>query len=365
MKPQQRQLFDYLRLKRAGDVASEQEILTQTGWARTTLATYRSKHYTDPFLARTRAGTYRILRNGSEISERDIEIAFTQVRPGVFTPTAGMKLNGSAGVYELKTKLGNGAVAHVWRCTVEHTGVQMAAKVMSPNQELLNPLVIGNVRERFLREAKYGQRLSHDYIVPYRDLGEIEGQPFLIMDLAEKSLASVLSNGPISLPKSLEVICNCLSALEYLHGLNCKHRDIKPANILQLGPRFVLGDLGIVTWSDMNPAFTSAETITRASLQLGSWYYMAPEQREQPHKVVPASDIYALGVTWYEMLTLKTPDPASVAAKRFTSATTDRMADELIRSMLAYDWTERPLIPALLEKIEKLRIELLPPGQLI
>jgi len=365
MTPKQKQLFDYLCGKHAGDIVTEQEILTKTGWALTTLNTYRSKNYIDPFLAHNGGGQYRVLQNGNEISEQDVVRAFTQVKHGIFTPMAGMKLEGSCGVYELKAKLGNGAVAHVWRCVTKGTGALMAAKVMNPNQDLLNPKVIGNVRQRFMREAKHGKQLSHPNLIKYCDHGEVEGQPFIIMDLAECSLAEVLSENPLSLTNSLEVLRSCLLGLQYLHGLNCEHRDVKPANILQLGTQFVLGDLGIVSWSDMNPAFTSAATITKDSLQLGSWYYMSPEQRQRPHQVTPASDIYALGVTWYEMLTKETPDPAAVAAKHFPAATTNSKADDLIRRMLSFNPNDRPSVSELLEKLEIIRMENLPPDQLL
>lgn len=113
--------------------------------------------------------------------------------------------------------------------------------------------------------------------------------------------------------------------------------------------RYVLGDLGIVRWSDMNPAFTSAGTITRASVQLGSWYYMAHEQRVAPHEATAASDIYALGISWYEMLTGNTPDPAVVAAKAFGDPSSDFVTNRLIRQMLEFDQSKRPTAADILQ----------------
>jgi serine/threonine protein kinase len=354
MKAKQQQLFNYLRTKRAGEVVTEAEILHETAWKQSTLKAYRSKHYTDPFLAYMKGGQYRVLRNGGDISETDIANAFTQVRPGVFVPTEGMEIEGSEGTYELKAHLGAGAVAEVWRCVLVRSGQERAAKLMNPRLDLLNPKVIENVRHRFSREARNGKGLSHPNLIPYRDYGEMDGHPFLIMDLAERSLATILRGSPLPLQTSIEVLRCCLLGLRYLHSLNCEHRDIKPDNILQIGSRFVLGDLGIVSWSDMNPAFTSAGTITRDSLQLGSWHYMAPEQRQTPHKVTPASDVYALGISWYEMLTQATPDPTAVGAKQFPPATTNSVAAELINRMLSYSPGERPSVGELLDRIERL-----------
>ena len=84
---------------------------------------------------------------------------------------------------------------------------------------------------------------------------------------------------------------------------------------------------------------------------------MAPEQRRAPHQVTPASDIYALGISWYEMLTQKTPDPADVAAKHFPPATTNLAVEQLIRRMVSFDPTNRPSVSELLASIEKIQIE--------
>ncbi len=100
----------------------------------------------------------------------------------------------------------------------------------------------------------------------------------------------------------------------------------------------------------MNPAFTSAATITKASVQLGSWYYMAHEQRVAPHEATSASDIYALGVSWYEMLTGDTPDVAVVAAKAFPDPCSDSEANALIRHMLEFDPAKRPTATEVLRR---------------
>jgi serine/threonine protein kinase len=355
LRSKQKLFFNFLKSRRAGEVVTESDILAQSQWAPATLSAYRAKNYIDPFLDAIGRGKYRIRKDGQTISEGDVADAFTQVRPETLQLAKGTKLHGLHDTYELIEFKGNGAVAHVWSSSVRASGVERAAKIVNPRLDLLEPATLENVRKRFAREAKYGERLSHPNLVPYRDSGTLNGHPFLIMDLAETSVAEMLSKGQLTVAKSVEIVAACLNALHYLHGLGCVHRDVKPHNLLRFGDRFVLGDLGIVNWSDMNPAFTSAGTITRDSVQLGSWYYMAPEQRAAPHEATALSDVYALGVSWYQMLTGRTPDPASVAAQRFPPATANVRVEQLIRRMLTFDAAVRPSIAELKQQVESIQ----------
>lgn len=352
LRPQQERLFAFLTKKTVGDLISKGEILSGTNWKPSTLSTYNTKHYLDPFLTKTSDGRYRVLREGSSISKGDIASAFTQKRPGLLVLTKGMIITGTNAEYEFRRFVGEGAVAHVWEAAIAKDDSKYAIKVMHPRPDLLDPTVLENVRKRFSREAKHGMKLDHQNIVRYRDHGEVRGQPFIVMDFGDESLEQILRKGPMPLRSTITIIQQCLGGLEYLHATNCVHRDIKPANILRFGSRFVLGDLGIVHWSDMNQAFTSAATITRSSVQLGSWYYMAPEQRRSPHEATPSSDIYALGVTWYEMLTGETPDPAEVGARQFAPPTSNQEVRKLIDRMLRFAPSDRPLVADLLSQLK-------------
>jgi serine/threonine protein kinase len=155
--------------------------------------------------------------------------------------------------------------------------------------------------------------------------------------------------------ESLHVVESAARGLQFLHGAGCVHRDIKPDNILYFGDRIALGDLGIVKWSDLNPAFTSAGTITKAAVQLGSWFYMAHEQRQKPHEAVAHSDIYSLGVSWYEMLTGTTPDPGAVGAEAFDDPTANIDVTALIRRMLRFKPQDRPDAAEILRGIDTIR----------
>jgi len=353
LRPNLARFFDFISAKNEGQIVSDTEIRAATGWAESTLDTHRNKNALDPFLAHLGSGRYRVRRNGATVSRADVSGAFTQIRPSELVLSPGTHVRSGVTDYELIRELGRGAVAHVWEAT--STKGSCAVKVVNPRPDLLEPSNLDNVKRRFGREARNGIRITHPHIVRYLDSGEYKGHPFLVMELADESLASSLTRAALSISESLHVVECCADGLRHLHEMKCVHRDVKPPNILRFGDGFVLGDLGIVLWSDMNPAFTSAGTITKAAVQLGSWYYMAPEQRQSPHNAIPASDIYELGVSWYEMLAGSTPDPAAVAARALTDPTADDRINGIIRRMLSYSPGDRPSADSVYEQVKEWR----------
>jgi serine/threonine protein kinase len=347
-----RKAFDWLRTQRAGTVVPYKDLIDAADWTKVSLNTYLSKRKLAPFLQKLRGDKLKILMDGSEISEAFFDETFTQTGPQIFTVSAGDTVTGELGKYELVEPLGSGAVAHVWSAETRGTGTRVAVKIMMPTANLLQESVLPNVRDRFRREARNGKNLSHPNVVSYLDLGLYEKVPFLVMELAEGTVAARIKEFlRLSESESAKIVHCCLDGLEYLHGKGSPHRDIKPANLLEFSDVVKLGDLGIVRWSDYDPAFTKGGTVTRQSMQLGSWNYMSPEQQESPHDAIPASDIYSLAVTWIEMMSGNLPSPQATIASAYKLPTIDPKILELIRRMHSYNAIDRPSISEIRESM--------------
>ncbi|HEY6805448.1 MAG TPA: serine/threonine-protein kinase [Pyrinomonadaceae bacterium] len=319
--------------------------MTVTGWSEVSLDTYLKKNKLDPFLVKLQNRKLKVLMDGSDIGEAFFDETFTQKGPKSVVVAAGDSLTGELDQYELLEPLGAGAVAHVWSATRKRDRTAVAVKIMMPRLDLLQASVLPNVRDRFRREARNGKTLGHPNIVKYLDLGTVEQNPFLVMELAVGSVASRMKDSlKLTEIESAKVVESCLAGLEYLHGKGSPHRDVKPANILEFTSVVKLGDLGIVKWSDYDPAFTTGGTTTRQSVQLGSWFYMAPEQQESPREAVPASDIYSLAVTWIEMLAGALPSPQAIGAAAYKLPATAAGTPDLIKRMHSYNPGDRPAI---------------------
>ncbi|MEP0913325.1 serine/threonine protein kinase [Leptolyngbya sp. GB1-A1] len=351
-----KKLFEWLKQQSAGAIVSYEEVMEAADWSDGSLRTYINKNKIAPFLQKLENRHLKVLLDGDEITETFFNETFTQSAPRQINLSSGDQLQGEKGnKYELVEPLGNGAVGRVWSARTQSPEVTLvAAKVMLPRRDLLQDSKLPNVRERFRREVQNGRELNHPNIVKYIDIGEIEQNPFLIMELAERSIADQLrTSDSIPEEEAAEIILDAVIGLGFLHSKECPHRDIKPANLLEFPNAIKLGDLGIVKWSDFDPTFTKGGTITQESMQLGSWFYMAPEQQESPHNAVKASDIYALGVTWIELLTGELPSPHAIAAGRYQIPNLRSGVAELLANMVKYSPTERPSLIDIQETIQR------------
>lgn len=175
--------------------------------------------------------------------------------------------------------------------------------------------------KRFEREVNIVAQLEHRSIVPVYDHGTLEGQPFIAMRyMSGGSLDQKLAHGPMRAEDVLNVYAQIAPALDYAHSKNVLHRDLKPSNVLldETGGAFIT-DFGIARV--MNDA-SHTPTITTQGI-VGTPSYMSPEQA-QGQPMDGRSDLYALGVMLFELLTGRRPfmsdTPYSIAVMQVTAA---------------------------------------------
>lgn len=345
-----KRLLTFLQEQPNGSEIGRAALLTVMQWKDSTLRTYLSKNMLAPFILPLEGDRFRVIKGKDSIRPEDIETAFSQKKPLALVLARGDTLHGNDDQYTLVSQLGAGAVGHVWRALAKSSGDTVAVKIVNPRPDLLKPSVFNNVKKRFGREARNSPAVEHDAIIKYLDHGTFRAHPFLTMQMAEESVRDILDvQGTLSDPEAGRIVSAVSKALRHLHEMGCVHRDVKPHNILRTSKGFVLADLGIVRWEELNPDFISAGTITTHSIQLGSWYYMAPEQQSRPHEATALSDVYALGVTWYELLAGEPPLPQTVAAGDLDKVSGDPLVNETIERMVSYRHTKRPSIDAVLE----------------
>jgi serine/threonine protein kinase len=209
------------------------------------------------------------------------------------------------GRYNIISELGRGGMATVFRAIDPNFDREVAVKIL-PRTFLHDP----QFRARFEREAKMVAALEHAAIVPVYDFGEEDGQPFIVMRLMSGgSLSDVLKEGKIPIEKAIRVIIQLGAGLEAAHQKGIIHRDLKPGNILfdQYGDAY-LSDFGIARMTEGDGTLTGSRI-------LGTPAYMSPEQIQGDKSIDGRSDIYAMGIMFYQMLAGNTPFQATTPAK--------------------------------------------------
>ncbi len=211
------------------------------------------------------------------------------------------------GKYEIIEELGRGAMGVVYKARDPLIGRLIALKTitagLADNQELL---------QRFYREAQSAGGLQHPNIVTVHDLGEENQTPYIAMEFIEgTSLESIIQKkAPLPLSQKVGHIVQVCRGLGYAHQRGVVHRDIKPANIM-------LTNEGVVKIVDFGIARVMAASKTQSGLFIGTVAYMSPEQVRGEH-VDGRSDIWSVGVMFYELLTYVRPFAAdNMAAMMF------------------------------------------------
>jgi eukaryotic-like serine/threonine-protein kinase len=209
-----------------------------------------------------------------------------------------------AGRYQLIEIIGGGGMGTVYRGLDRTHHRPVAVKVLDQRADFsLDPAY----KERFEREAKVLQRLSHRCIVEVLDSGESAGVQYIVMEMLEgETLAVALEREPRFDPdRAVSIAKSICEGLQFAHELGLVHRDLKPANImLGKGDVVKLLDFGLAKPVAANTGVNEAE-VTKASVVMGSPTYMAPEQARG--ESIPASDIYSVGVILFRMLSGRLP----------------------------------------------------------
>ena len=217
------------------------------------------------------------------------------------------------GRYRIDDRLGEGAMADVFRAHDPDIGRTVAIKVLKP--EFARDPEIG---ARFVREARAAGALSHPNIATIYDVGEMNGVAYIAMEIVDGlPLDLALQNqGRMPYERVLEIGRQLASALAYAHRHGIVHRDIKPSNILLSsdGKTAKLLDFGVARVGEMDAATASQHLArTQVGQLIGTPRYMSPEQA-LGLPVGKHSDLFSLGVVLYEMITGKVAFPgASIA----------------------------------------------------
>ncbi len=210
------------------------------------------------------------------------------------------------GRYDIKSLIGQGGMSAVYLGYDPRSQREVAIKILPPYY-LHSP----KFRERFEREALMIALLEHPAIVPVYDLGEDDGQPYIVMRyMSGGSLGDKLKKGPLPLRECMEMYLRLAPALDTAHARGVIHRDVKPDNLLfDKYDNVFLSDFGLARLR---------ETIGFANISdgsiMGTPAYMSPEQIQGEREIDGRSDIYSMGVVLYQMLSGVVPYNGATAA---------------------------------------------------
>ncbi|MEO8620622.1 MAG: protein kinase [bacterium] len=257
--------------------------------------------------------------------------------------------------YAIERELGGGGMSRVFVAFDEALQRRVAVKVLPEH------LAAAVSVDRFKREILLSAGLQHPHIVGVLSAGEAAGLPFFVMPYVEgESLGTcIATKGALSVRETVSILKDVARALAYAHERGVVHRDIKPHNILLAAGAATVTDFGVAK------AISSARrsganhaqdlTLTGTGTSLGTPLYMAPEQAAADPDVDHRADIYAFGITAYEMLSGRPPfagmPPRALLAARMTQdppALTSIRSDvpialsELIMKCLRREPTDRP-----------------------
>jgi serine/threonine protein kinase len=224
----------------------------------------------------------------------------------------------SIGSFKVLFRLGSGGMGEVWRGRDEARGLDVAIKVLSPDS-------VGDPdrMRRFAMEAKAASSLKHPNILTIYEVGESEAGPYLVTEYVDgDTVRGLLNDGALPLEKAVDVTLQASEGVASAHAVGMVHRDLKPENLMvNREGRVKILDFGLAKL--LRPgeeALNAARTAT--GMIIGTAGYLSPEQL-RGGKASERSDVFALGLVLYEMLTGDNPFRRNNAVDTFTAIMRD------------------------------------------
>lgn len=201
-------------------------------------------------------------------------------------------IGSTIGRYQVLAKLGQGGMGSVWKCRDTVLDRTVALKLLPDSHA-----AAGDARRRFLREARAASRLDHPGVARVYDASEIDGRMYIAIECVDgETVSELLTRGPLAPLDALRIAHAAAEALAHAHERGILHRDVSSRNVMVARDgRVVLVDFGLALRDGTSRLTSSGST-------LGTAAYLAPELI-LGRRCNPQSDVYGLGVVFYEMLT--------------------------------------------------------------
>ncbi len=268
--------------------------------------------------------------------------------------------------YDVLEKVGSGGMASVYRAKRQSDGQIVALKI--PMEQYVAD---AKFIRRFHREAEVAQRLDHENIVRTYEHGSVGIKHYMAMEYVDgRSLEGYIESGELNIPLGIEVMKAVVKALQHIHSVGIIHRDIKPANIMIINGGLTSKEPPVLR-SDavklMDFGIAGGKVLSRLTMtgaRVGTPVYMSPEQA-RGLKIDHRSDVYSLGLVFYEMLTGQTAFKGGYEAivhqqifqtpppPRQLNLAISKQLDNLIMQMISKDPSDRPKLSDVLTSLEE------------